>query len=76
VAFVLGGAIAGGRVTATWPGLGPGQLLENRDLAPTLDLRAVAKGILGGHLGLDTAGLARVFPDSDNVAAMADLIRS
>jgi uncharacterized protein (DUF1501 family) len=76
VAFVLGGAIAGGRVKATWPGLGPGQLLENRDLAPTLDLRAVAKGILGGHLGLDAAGLARVFPDSDNVAAMAGLIRS
>ncbi|HEY4043230.1 MAG TPA: DUF1501 domain-containing protein [Rhodopila sp.] len=76
VAFVLGGAIAGGRVKATWPGLGPGQLLENRDLAPTLDLRGVAKGILSRHLGLDAAGLARVFPDSENVAAMAGLMRA
>ncbi len=53
VAFVLGGAVAGGQVKATWPGLGSGQLFENRDLAPTTDLRAVAKGILAAHLGLD-----------------------
>src|ERR1700722_8004425 len=38
VAFVVGGAVAGGRVEATWPGLGAGQLFENRDLAPTTDL--------------------------------------
>ena len=52
VAFVLGGAVAGGQVKATWPGLGSGQLFENRDLAPTADLRAVAKGILVAHLRL------------------------
>jgi uncharacterized protein (DUF1501 family) len=28
VAFVLGGAVAGGRVRADWPGLGPGKLFE------------------------------------------------
>ena len=33
---------------ATWPGLGPGQLFENRDPAPTADLHAVAKGIPRG----------------------------
>ena len=33
VAFVAGGAVAGGRVRADWPGLAPGQLLEGRDLA-------------------------------------------
>src|SRR5262249_16632265 len=42
VAFVLGGAVAGGRVLADWPGLGPGKLLDDRDLRPTLDLRAIA----------------------------------
>ena len=44
VAFVLGGAVAGGRLKATWPGLGSGQLFENRDLAPTADLRAARRG--------------------------------
>ena len=75
VAFVVGGAVAGGRVEATWPGLGPGQLFENRDLAPTADLRAVAKGILVAHLGLNPSALGQVFPGSDGVAAMAGLIR-
>jgi uncharacterized protein (DUF1501 family) len=75
VAFVLGGAVAGGQVKATWPGLGQGQLFENRDLAPTTDLRAVAKGMLAAHLGLDDSALGRVFPGSDGVGAMAGLIR-
>jgi uncharacterized protein (DUF1501 family) len=75
VAFVLGGAVAGGQVKATWPGLGSGQLFENRDLAPTADLRAVAKGILVAHLGLDSSALGQIFPGSDSVAAMSGLIR-
>ena len=76
VAFVLGGAVAGGRVKATWPGLKPGQLFENRDLAPTTDLRAVAKGVLVSHLGLDAVALAQVFPGSDDTDPMPGLIRS
>ena len=76
VALVLGGAVAGGRIQATWPGLGSGQLFENRDLAPTTDLRAVAKGMLGAHLGLDRGALGGVFPGSDGVAAMPGLIRT
>jgi uncharacterized protein (DUF1501 family) len=62
VAFVLGGAVRGGRILADWPGLGRGQLFEDRDLAPTTDLRAVAKGIVGPLLGLDQAALNAVFP--------------
>ena len=61
---------------ATWPGLGAGKLYEDRDLAPTADLRAVAKGILAGHLGLGARDLARVFPDSDGVQGMDGLIRA
>jgi uncharacterized protein (DUF1501 family) len=49
VAFVLGGSVKGGRVQADWPGLGPGNLFEDRDLAPTADLRSVAKGILSSR---------------------------
>jgi uncharacterized protein (DUF1501 family) len=76
VAFVLGGAVAGGRVGGTWPGLGPGKLYEDRDLAPTTDLRAVAKGLLAGHLGLAPAALAQVFPDSAGVAPAHGLLLS
>ena len=76
VAFVVGGAVTGGRVKTTWPGLGSGQLFENRDLAPTADLRAVAKGMLVSHLGLDANALGRVFPGSNGVGPMAGLIRT
>jgi uncharacterized protein (DUF1501 family) len=76
VAFVLGGAVAGGKVKANWPGLGAGQLFENRDLAPTADLRAVAKGVLAAHLDLDRAALAKIFPSSGGVDAMGGLIRT
>jgi uncharacterized protein (DUF1501 family) len=74
VAFVLGGAVAGGRVVADWPGLAPGRLLENRDLQPTCDLRSVAKGLLAQHLGLTAAALATVFPDSAAAASMPRLV--
>ncbi len=76
VAFVLGGAVAGGRVRADWPGLGSGKLFENRDLAPTIDVRAVAKGLLAGQLGLSGAALAQVFPGSESVSAMGGLLRA
>jgi len=76
VAFVLGGVVAGGRVQANWPGLGADRLFEDRDLQPTADLRAVAKGLLGQHLGLDAAGLAKVFPESGAAAPMRGLVRA
>ncbi|CAI9119341.1 DUF1501 domain-containing protein [Brytella acorum] len=62
VAFLAGGAVQGGRVGGTWPGLAAGQLFENRDLAPTTDLRGVAAGILCDHLHLPHSAIARVFP--------------
>jgi uncharacterized protein (DUF1501 family) len=76
VAVVVGGAVAGGRVLADWPGLGQGKLFENRDLAPTLDLRAVLKGGLRDHMGLSSNDLNRVFPGSTAVSPMGGLVRS
>ena len=76
VAIVLGGAVAGGRVIATWPGLAPDKLFENRDLAPTTDLRAVAKGLLRDGLGLPDAAIAAAFPGSAGVAPMGGLLRA
>jgi uncharacterized protein (DUF1501 family) len=75
-AFALGGAVKGGRVVARWPGLSDSQLYQNRDLAPTLDIRAVAKGALAQHLGLSDAALARVFPGSGDVAPLSGIIRT
>jgi uncharacterized protein (DUF1501 family) len=67
VAFVLGGAVRGGRVMTEWPGLASGNLYQQRDLQPTMDLRSLFKGILRDHLAVD-AGLieSSVFPDSGN----------
>jgi uncharacterized protein (DUF1501 family) len=74
-ALLVGGAVKGGRVVADWPGLKPSQLYENRDLAPTTDLRAVLKGILRDHLGLSERVLAtEVFPGSIGVRPCDGLI--
>jgi len=75
IAFVLGGAVAGGRVLANWPGLAQANLFEDRDLQPTLDLRAVAKGLLAQHLHLSAPALATVFPESDTAGPINGLVR-
>lgn len=76
VAFVLGGGVAGGRVLADWPGLAENRLLEGRDLAPTLDLRSLAKGLLASHLGLAAPALLHAFPDSAAAPPVTGLLRS
>ena len=74
VAMMFGGAVAGGRVIADWPGLGPEALLENRDLKPTTDLRAVLKGVAHDMFGISPSVLAQdVFPGSEGVAVTTDL---
>lgn len=75
-ALLAGGAVRGGTVTADWPGLANRDLHEGRDLKATTDLRAVFKGVLGDHLGLDRADLDTVvFPGSHRVRPMNGLIR-
>src|SRR4029077_5800499 len=75
IALLAGGALKGGRVIADWPGLKPSDLYESRDLKPTIDLRAVLKGILKDHLRVEDAALAaKVFPDSVGVAPMVGLL--
>jgi uncharacterized protein (DUF1501 family) len=76
-AFLVGGAVRGGRVIADWPGLGAASLLDDRDLKPTLDLRSVFKAVLGEHLRIDAKTLAtRVFPDSTQARTLEGLIRA
>jgi uncharacterized protein (DUF1501 family) len=75
VAFLVGGALKGGRVIADWPGLKPANLYQDRDLKPTIDLRAILKGVLRDHLRADERTLAQtVFPGSGAVKPMAGLV--
>ena len=76
-AYLIGGAVNGGRVVADWPGLSPGKLYQDRDLRPTLDLRAVMKGLLAEHLGVPEKALeASVFPDSRQARPVTGLLRA
>jgi uncharacterized protein (DUF1501 family) len=76
-AFLMGGAVQGGRVIADWPGLSSGALFEGRDLKPTLDIRSVMKGVLADHLSVPTAALEKdVFPDSGKARALTGLMRA
>ncbi len=76
VAFLLGGAVAGGRVLADWPGLTRDGLLDNRDLRPTTDLRAIAKALLRDHLRLPGRAVAQAFPESGAVQPLRGLVRA
>lgn len=74
-ALLVGGAVKGGRIIAKWPGLADRVLYEGRDLNPTLDLRAVLKGVLRDHLGVPAGALGEtVFPDSRGLAPLDDLV--
>ena len=76
-AFMVGGAVKGGRVVADWPGLSARALYQGRDLQPTLDLRSVLKGVLEEHLLVPERALeADVFPDSAAAKALHGLVRS
>lgn len=59
VMLVLSGSAAGG-IHGQWPGLGPGQLFDNADLAVTTDFRRVLSEILIRRMGNNHLGF--VFP--------------
>ncbi len=76
-AFLLGGAVRGGRVVADWPGLAPAALYQGRDLRPTTDLRSVTKAVLRDHLGIAAKFIdAEVFPDSAAAPCLANLVQT
>ncbi|MEO6968708.1 MAG: DUF1501 domain-containing protein [Rhodanobacteraceae bacterium] len=73
--FLAGGALRGGHVGGQWPGIGRGQLYQDRDLHATTDLRGVFKGVLAAHLGVSESALeTRVFPGSGKVAPAENLV--
>lgn len=75
--LLAGGALRPGALIGDWPTLSEARLFENRDLAPTLDIRSVFKGVLRDHMGLDRRALdTAVFPDSAAAPAVEGLIRA
>ena len=76
-AFLIGGAVRGGRVVTDWPGLSNRALYQGRDLMPTLDLRSVLKGVMEEHLLVPSRALdTTVFPDSSATKALSGLVRT
>ena len=74
-ALVLGGGLKAGGIIGDWPTLSQQALFENRDLAPTLDMRGLFKGVLADHMGVDRAVLeSKIFPDSAGAKAVTGLV--
>lgn len=73
--FLAGGALRGGHVAGQWPGIGRGELYQDRDLHATTDLRSVFKGVLMAHLGVSESALeTRVFPGSGKAMPSENLV--
>jgi uncharacterized protein (DUF1501 family) len=73
--ILAGGALKPGGIVGDWPTLQQTKLFENRDLAPTLDVRAIFKGVLVEHLGVDKRALETVvFPNSQEAKPVRGLI--
>lgn len=74
-ALVVGGALKRTGIVGDWPTLQQARLYENRDTAPTLDMRALFKGVLSEHLGIERKALdTAIFPDSAQVAAARGVV--
>lgn len=77
MAMLLGGAVAGGRVIADWPGLATSALYEGRDLRPTMDLDTLIASAVSQHYRLDHPRTARaLFPNIAGVRPVEGLIRA
>ena len=73
--FLAGGALKPGGIVGDWPTLQEARLFEGRDLAPTLDIRSVFKGVLADHLGVDARALdTQVFPNSADAKPLRGLV--
>ncbi len=74
-ALILGGALKPGGIIGDWPTLKQNALFENRDVAPTLDMRGLFKGVLAEHMAVDRVALdERIFPSSAAVKPVLGLV--
>jgi len=76
-AMLLGGAVQGGRVVADWPGLAPANLLEGRDLRPTLALDTLIASACAEAFQIEPERTARaLFPDVARARPLSGLLRT
>jgi len=73
--LIAGGALKPGGIVGDWPTLADNRLFESRDLAPTIEVRSIFKGLLSDHMGVDRAKLdSVVFPDSAHAPVLSGLV--
>jgi len=72
--FVLGPRVARSQILSDWPGLNDRDLFEGRDLRPTLDTRAILKGVVTGTFDLTRAQADRIFPGSGDLPPLVDMM--
>ncbi len=77
VAMMAGGAVQGGRIVADWPGLAIADLLDGRDLRPTLALDALIVATCAESFNLDPEELSgMLFPNSTPGKPIQRLLRT
>ncbi|WP_423601955.1 DUF1501 domain-containing protein [Sphingomonas sp. MS122] len=77
VAWLLGGAVKGGRVMADWPGLSDAALFEGRDLKPTAGLDTVIGSAVASHFAIDPQrAMPTLFPDQKSARLIDGLVRA
>ena len=75
-AMLVGGAVQGGRIVTDWPGLAPGNLLDGRDLRPTLGLDVLIASVCADTFELEPDRAAgALFPGSTSGKGLPGLLR-
>ena len=76
-AMLLGGGVQGGRIIADWPGLDAANLLDGRDLKPTLALDALIAQTCAEVFKADPERMKRIlFPGSAKGTSLPRLLKS
>ena len=76
VAMMAGGAVQGGRIVADWPGLASVNLLDGRDLRPTMALDALIVATCAESFDLEPGKLSgTLFPNSPRGKPLQRLLR-
>lgn len=74
--FLFGGAVRGGQIVGSWPGMREADLFEGRDLYPENATEALLKATLITHLGVPENHVeSSVFPGTSNIAPLDRLFR-
>ena len=75
LSVVAGGAVKGGQILGSWPGLSATALFEDRDLMPTTSVESIFKSVLRDHMGISERALdTQVFPDLRAIKPLPGLI--